>query len=85
MPPADVAVRIARALGVSVEFLVTGEEAPDARNTIKHGKPSTEADISKYSPLYDLLDDLSMLPKELFLPLKAMIKAARSCYEKMTG
>jgi len=25
MPPADVAVRIARALGVSVEYLVTGE------------------------------------------------------------
>ena len=26
MPPADVAVRIARALGVSVEFLVTGRD-----------------------------------------------------------
>jgi transcriptional regulator with XRE-family HTH domain len=28
-PTADVAVKIARALGVSVEFLVTGEENPD--------------------------------------------------------
>jgi transcriptional regulator with XRE-family HTH domain len=27
MPPADVAVKIARALGVTVEYLVTGEES----------------------------------------------------------
>jgi len=34
MPPADVAVRIANALGVSVEYLVTGKETdipPDVR------------------------------------------------------
>ncbi|MCL2806230.1 MAG: helix-turn-helix domain-containing protein [Treponema sp.] len=29
MPTADVAVKIARALGVSVEYLVTGEENPE--------------------------------------------------------
>ena len=29
MPAAEAAVRIARALGVSVEYLITGEEAPD--------------------------------------------------------
>jgi len=29
MPSADAAVRIARALGVSVEYLVTGKETPE--------------------------------------------------------
>ena len=33
MPPADTAVKIAQALGVTVEYLVTGEEpAPSAKN-----------------------------------------------------
>jgi len=38
MPPADAAVRIAQALGVSVEYLVNGEETAlpyDVRNVIK--------------------------------------------------
>jgi transcriptional regulator with XRE-family HTH domain len=38
MPPADVAVRIAQTLGVSVEYLVTGGETPlphDVRNIIR--------------------------------------------------
>jgi transcriptional regulator with XRE-family HTH domain len=38
MPPADAAVRIAQALGVSVEYLVTGEESSlprDVRNIIR--------------------------------------------------
>jgi len=39
MPPADTAVKIARALGVSVEYLVTGEEKAlptDVRNMIRN-------------------------------------------------
>lgn len=38
MPPADTAVRIAKALGVSVEYLVTGEDAVlpnDIRNNVR--------------------------------------------------
>ncbi|MCL2444172.1 MAG: helix-turn-helix domain-containing protein [Treponema sp.] len=38
MPAADVAVRIARALGVSVEYLVSGDE--DAENNVtRHQSP----------------------------------------------
>jgi len=39
MPPADIAVKIAHALGVSVEYLVTGEEAAlpaDIRHAVRN-------------------------------------------------
>jgi transcriptional regulator with XRE-family HTH domain len=64
MPPADTAVKIASALGVSVEYLVTGKEY---RKTI---------DISGYLQFRDILDDLAVLPAEILEPIKAMIKTA---------
>jgi transcriptional regulator with XRE-family HTH domain len=36
MPAADVAVRIARVLGVSVEYLVTGHETSENKNSVNH-------------------------------------------------
>ncbi|MCL2880079.1 MAG: helix-turn-helix domain-containing protein [Treponema sp.] len=62
MPPADTAVKIAAALGVSVEYLVTGREY---RRTV---------DISNYLRFRDLLDDLAILPDETLEPIKAVIK-----------
>ena len=62
MPPADTAVKIAAALGVSVEYLVTGKEY---RKSI---------DISNYLRFRDLLDDLAVLPDETLKPIKAVIK-----------
>ena len=52
MPSADVAVKIARALGVSVEYLVTGEEnspdkssiGPEIRSLVQNFKLLTEDD-----------------------------------------
>ena len=64
MPPADTAVRIAAALGLSVEYLVTGKEYKQ------------NIDISRYLRFRDILDDLALLPDELLAPIKAMIKAA---------
>jgi len=64
MPPADTAVKIAAALGLSVEYLVTGKEY---RQTV---------DISPYLQFRDILDDLAVLPVELLDPIKAMIKTA---------
>ena len=63
MPPADTAVKIAAALGVSVEYLVTGKEYQQ------------KTDISKYLRFRDLLDDLALLPEETLNPIKAVVKA----------
>jgi len=64
MPPADTAVKIAAALGLSVEYLVTGKEYKQ------------NIDISCYLQFRDILDDLAILPNEILSPIKAMIKAA---------
>jgi len=63
MPPADTAVKIAAALGVSVEYLVTGREYQQ------------KTDISKYLRFRDLLDDLALLPEVTLNPIKAVVKA----------
>jgi len=64
MPPADTAVKIAAALGLSVEYLVTGKAY---RQTV---------DISDYLRFRDILDDLAVLPDEILDTVKAMIKTA---------
>jgi transcriptional regulator with XRE-family HTH domain len=64
MPPADVAVKIAKVLGLSVEYLVTGEEIQNLTN------------ISPYIQFREVLDDLSILPHDIFIPIKMMIKTA---------
>ena len=64
MPSADIAVKMASVLGVSVEYLVTGREIIRSR------------DISGYIQFKDILDDLSILPAEILNPIKAMIKTA---------
>jgi transcriptional regulator with XRE-family HTH domain len=64
IPPADVAVKIASALGVSVEYLVTG-------------KASTQPiDMSAYLPFRQLLDDLRILPEDVREPIQGMIQIA---------
>jgi len=63
MPPADAAVKIASVLGVSVEYLVTGKEYRQS------------VDISGYLQYKDILDDLAVLPDEILVTLKTVIKA----------
>jgi transcriptional regulator with XRE-family HTH domain len=64
MPPADIAVQMALALGLSVEYLVTGRES---KNSV---------DISNYLQFRDILDDLAVLPDEMITPIKTMIRSA---------
>ena len=67
MPPADVAVKIARALGLSVEYLVTGETAAE-----------TQIDLHKfykYAPLLDKIDSLSERQKDIVQEIVAEFSA----------
>ena len=61
MPSADVAVKIARALGVSVEYLVTGEEnvnksslGPEIRSLIQNFKLLNENDRKMVTSIMQL-------------------------------
>jgi len=58
MPPADVAVKLAKALNVSVEYLVTGE------------KKITDPPRIQYKHVEE---DLFILPQKVLLPLLDMI------------
>lgn len=64
MPPADIAVRIAKALNVSVEYLVTGKD----EKIIPH-------DYISYQPYRFLLEDLSKLSDDEIKTLSTMIHA----------
>jgi hypothetical protein len=64
MPPADTAVKIAGALGLSVEYLITGKEYQRA------------TDISKYVRFRDILDDLLVLPDDVLNLMYALIRTA---------
>jgi transcriptional regulator with XRE-family HTH domain len=64
MPPADVAVKLALALGVTVEYLVTG-------------KTQTPGfDISDYLRFRSVLDKLRVIPEDIRAPIIAMIETA---------
>jgi transcriptional regulator with XRE-family HTH domain len=63
MPPADIAVKIASVLGLTVEYLVTGRKTRDTTG------------ISKYLRFRDVIDDLSVIPDEVLMPIKLMIKS----------
>jgi len=62
MPPADKAVQIADALGITVEYLVTGKN------------DKQEVNISRYLRFKDILDDLAILPPEVLAPIKVTIR-----------
>lgn len=63
MPPADVAVKMASALGLTVEYLVTGK------------KVQNSVDISDYLQFRSVLDNLLDLPQETLASAKIIIEA----------
>ncbi|MDR2069356.1 MAG: helix-turn-helix transcriptional regulator [Spirochaetaceae bacterium] len=74
MPPADAAVKIAAALNITVEYLVTGSDRK--QNTQATGLANLPGDIESYMRFHDVLEDLRTLPDFLLAPIRAMIRAA---------
>jgi transcriptional regulator with XRE-family HTH domain len=74
MPPADAAVKIAAALNITVEYLVTGTDRK--QNTQAAGLANLPRDIESYMRFRDIIEDLRTLPDFLLMPIKAMIRAA---------
>jgi transcriptional regulator with XRE-family HTH domain len=64
IPPADVAVKIANVLGVSVEYLVTGNDTHAAE---------AEDFYRKYKQYEDILEALDKLPRSVYKPVKKSI------------
>jgi transcriptional regulator with XRE-family HTH domain len=64
MPPADIAVKMASVLGLSVEYLVTGREVKNS------------FDMARCVQFRDVLDNLAVLPDEIVMPIKTMIQSA---------
>jgi transcriptional regulator with XRE-family HTH domain len=63
MPPADIAARLASAIGVTVEYLVTGKMTMHS------------IDVAQYLKFRDILEDLPYIPRDILEPLRTMIKA----------
>jgi len=51
MPPADKAVAIAKALGVTVEYLITGSKIPIQKAPSRHLSPETRSIANYVEPL----------------------------------
>lgn len=65
LPSVEIGVRIAKALGVSVEYLVTGKNHERSDNN-----------MSKYLQFKDMLDELLLLRPDTIETIKVMIHAA---------
>jgi transcriptional regulator with XRE-family HTH domain len=72
MPPADVAVRIAQALKVSVEFLVTGSETKRSASLLNE---------LKYQSVKDVIGDLLRLNDDTVSYIRVMVHAALEAQE----
>ena len=73
IPPADIAVKIADALNVSVEFLVTGKERKNLNN-----QPSVLVTEEEKT----ILTDLNSIPQNIQKTLKTLLHQAAESLEK---
>ena len=77
IPNAEVAVKLAKALGTTVEFLVTGEDSANPEQKIY-------SDFDTYRKYKKIVNDLDSLPPELLIPIETMIHSAAETSKKDT-
>ncbi len=65
IPPADIAVKIAEALNVSVEYLVTGKDKKTSKNSSDFVQINSEEK--------SILDDLNLIPQNIQKTFKTLI------------
>ena len=75
IPNAEVAVKLAKALGTSVEFLVTGEDSMNHEQKIY-------SDFDTYRKYKKLVNELDSLSPELLKSIEAMIHTAAEINNK---
>ena len=75
IPNAEVAVKLAKALGTSVEFLVTGEDSVNHEQKIY-------SDFDTYRKYKKLVNELDSLSPELLKSIEAMIHTAAEISNK---
>lgn len=77
IPPADIAVKIATALNVSVEYLVTGEERKKTDNTALHSNNIVITDYEK-----SFLNDFNEIPNQMRNTFRTLIHQTAESLKK---
>lgn len=75
LPNAEVAVKLAKALGTTVEFLVTGEDSVNHEQKIY-------SDFDTYRKYRKIVNELDTLSPELLKAIEAMIHTAAEISKK---
>lgn len=78
IPAADVAYRIAKVLGVSVEYLLLGGDSKTAQSSQETQKTKINSEViersKKYVKYYELIDNFEKLPENIQKSVLSLIQ-----------
>lgn len=78
IPAADVAYRIAKVLGVSVEYLLLGGDSKTAQSSQETQKTKINSEViersKKYIKYYELIDNFEKLPENIQKSVLSLIQ-----------
>lgn len=78
IPAADVAYRIAKVLGVSVEYLLLGGDSKTVQSSLETQKTKINSEViersKKYIKYYELIDNFEKLPENIQKSVLSLIQ-----------